>query len=91
MFSDDVKIWKLDLKGNYEKVPNLTNSNAQEILIENAIQRARLVLKENKTHVLASENQKEELNKSLEDTSFKNTKDEKKSFFERIKNLFIKK
>ena len=91
MFSDDVKIRKLDSKGNYEKVPNLTNSNAQEILIENAIQRARLVLKENKTHVLASENQKEELNEFLEDTSFKNTKDEKKSIFERIKNLFGKK
>lgn len=71
MFADDVKIRKLQSDGTYTKVPNITNSNAQEILNQKAIERAKKQEVIKKTHVIS--NKKNNLEENQEKVSSEKT------------------
>lgn len=92
MFSDDVKMRKLNNDGSYFKVPNVKGINAQEVLISRAIERtkeaeARRHSEKNKINVGNEElNLKEELEKQEE----KDSKREKESIFKKIISIFRK-
>ena len=92
MFSDDVKMRKLNNDGSYLKVPNVKGINAQEVLISRAIERTkeaedRRHSEKNKINIGNEElNLKEELEKQEE----KDSKREKESIFKKIISIFRK-
>lgn len=92
MFSDDVKMRKLQKDGSYLKVPNVKGINAQEVLISRAIERTkeaedRRHSEKNKINIGNEElNLKEELEKQEE----KDSKREKESIFKKIMSIFRK-
>lgn len=91
MFSDDVKMRKLNNDGSYFKVPNVKGINAQEVLISQAIERTKEAEarrhSENNINIGNEElNLKEELEKQEE----KDSKREKESIFKKIISIFRK-
>lgn len=90
MFSDDVKIRKLQSDGTYTKVPNITNSNAQEILNRKAIERAKKEKMVKKSHAINK--QEKILEEKKENVSAKEIQKSKKpSLFTRILKIFSRK
>ncbi|MDO5047744.1 MAG: RNA degradosome polyphosphate kinase [Anaerococcus sp.] len=87
MFADDVKIRKLNSDGSYSKVENKTNSNSQEILIDNAIKRAKAKEEEKRSHAI-SKNIKTDLETKRPK---KKKEDGEVSFLEKILLLFRRK
>lgn len=87
MFSDDVKIRKLQADGTYTKLPNLTNSNAQEILIKNAIARAKEKEEKRVSHAINQVPPTEDEIKISKNDS-KSIDKPKLCFFARLKKLF---
>ncbi|MDD7306646.1 MAG: polyphosphate kinase 1 [Peptoniphilaceae bacterium] len=89
MFSDDVKIRKLQADGTYTKVPNLSNSNAQEILIKNAIARAKDKEEKKKSHAISQTYQEEKLKD--ENKMIKEAEEKKVGFLAKLISIFAKK
>lgn len=90
MFSDDVKIRKLQSDGTYTKVPNLTNSNAQEILIKNAVARAVEKEEKKKNHAI-NQHHEEEIQKEVLLNRDKKEEKEKVGFFKKLASFFTRK
>lgn len=88
MFSDDVKLRRLTSTGDYVKVENTKNINAQEVLIQRAIERREkqdLELAERKNQ------KKQSRRKALQDGGEKaQSGKENKSFFRKILDFFKK-
>lgn len=98
MFSDDVKIRKLKSDGNYEKIDNLTATNAQEFFIKDAKERLDKVKISKKNHAIPTKNSNSSKREGflhneaddLEKNSNLATKNKKESLFEKIVNFFKK-
>lgn len=88
MFSDDVKMRKLQKDGSYAKVPNVNGINAQEVLIRNAISRSTLE-KESLSSLERCSLNKTSNKKEIED-SIQTEKIENKSLIQKIMDFFRK-
>lgn len=88
MFSDDVKMRKLQKDGSYAKVPNVKGINAQEVLIRNAIRRSTLE-KESLSSLERCSLNKTSDKKEIED-SIQTEKIENKSLIQKIMDFFRK-
>lgn len=88
MFSDDVKMRKLQKDGSYAKVPNVKGINAQEVLIRNAIRRSTLE-KESLSSLERCSLNKTSDKKEIED-SIQTEKIENRSLIQKIMDLFRK-
>lgn len=83
MFSDDVKIRKLQADATYTKLPNLTNTNAQETLIHNAIARAKEKEEKRVSHAINQTQPKEDVTR-VEKNTTNDKKKPKEGFFKRL-------
>ena len=88
MFSDDVKMRKLQKDGSYAKVPNVKGINAQEVLIRNAISRSTLE-KESLSSLERCSLNKTSNKKEIE-SSIQTEKIENRSLIQRIMDFFRK-
>lgn len=88
MFSDDVKMRKLQKDGSYAKVPNVKGINAQEVLIRNAISRSTLE-KESLSSLERCSLNKTINKKEIED-SIPKEKIENRSLIQKIMDFFRK-
>lgn len=87
MFSDDVKLRKLQKDGNYLKVPNVKGINAQEVLIRNAINRSEMheILSSSGNCSLNKTSAKKEIGDSIQTEKIEN-----RSLIQKIMDFFRK-
>lgn len=88
MFSDDVKMRKLQKDGSYAKVTNVKGINAQEVLIRNAISRSTLEkesLSSSERYSLNKTSDKKEIEDSIQTEKIEN-----RSLIQKIMDFFRK-
>ncbi|WP_311531509.1 polyphosphate kinase 1 [uncultured Anaerococcus sp.] len=83
MFSDDVKMRKMDRSGFYKKVDNIKNINAQEVLMIKSIEASKNVKNKNQSDNNININKK--IDKKLQKKNMKN-----RSFLSYIVSIFKK-
>lgn len=89
MFSDDVKIRKLLSNGQYTKVQNINNIDAQKTLIGRAKKRNILVEEERTANKVAKKNKLKRLSEPMTDERKKLVSE--KNYFQRILDIFRRK